>query len=185
MAASALLAHGNLPGLGDWLNGVLHPLRSPAHVLLLLAVALLLGQARPPRFGWPAAAVAAGAGLGIGLAAWSGSGGLAPAWLLVPAAAAATAVAFEAPAPAAARAAAAGVAALLIGLHSAPDAAVGVSAWKVGLATWFILPVLVVDLAFYASLATAPWAPVGLRVLASWLLAVCVLAVAFALRPAG
>lgn len=42
-----LLAHGSFEGVGGFLNGFLHPLVIPAHLLLLIAIGLFLGQQEP------------------------------------------------------------------------------------------------------------------------------------------
>ena len=41
------LAHSPIKGMGDFFNGILHPLFMPAHVLLLSALGLLYGQHNP------------------------------------------------------------------------------------------------------------------------------------------
>jgi urease accessory protein len=48
-------AHSPIEGIGDFYNGMLHPLLVPSHVLLLLALGLLLGQQglRSMRYGLP------------------------------------------------------------------------------------------------------------------------------------
>ncbi|NBV85384.1 MAG: hypothetical protein EBS01_03775, partial [Verrucomicrobia bacterium] len=38
------LAHGTIDGIGDIWNGILHPLREPAHLLVVLGLALLAAQ---------------------------------------------------------------------------------------------------------------------------------------------
>ena len=48
-------AHSPIEGIGDFYNGMLHPLLVPSHVLLLLALGLLRGQQglRSMRYGLP------------------------------------------------------------------------------------------------------------------------------------
>ena len=43
-AAPAASAHGTIPGINQFYNGVMHPFLAPAHLLSLLALALLAGQ---------------------------------------------------------------------------------------------------------------------------------------------
>ncbi|MGI9276265.1 MAG: HupE/UreJ family protein [Endozoicomonas sp.] len=45
----AVLAHGQIEGLNDFYNGLLHPLWIPVHILVLLALGLFLGQQGPRR----------------------------------------------------------------------------------------------------------------------------------------
>lgn len=42
-------AHSPIQGIGNFYNGLLHPILVPAHLLLLIAVGLLLGQQGPKR----------------------------------------------------------------------------------------------------------------------------------------
>src|SRR6478672_7706860 len=46
-------AHTQFTGMGDFLNGVLHPLTTPAHILILLGLALVAGQQTPPNLKRP------------------------------------------------------------------------------------------------------------------------------------
>jgi len=48
-APGSALAHSPFQGLSSFLNGILHPLMVPAHLLLLLALGLLIGKHDPAR----------------------------------------------------------------------------------------------------------------------------------------
>ena len=47
------LAHSTIPGIGGFYNGLLHPLVVPAHLLVLLGLALWLGQQPLPTIETP------------------------------------------------------------------------------------------------------------------------------------
>ena len=69
------LGHSPIKGLGDFYNGLLHPLFVPAHLLLVVALGLLIGQQRIPRHGYPVWGYLGGVILGL-------IGG-APEWFLL------------------------------------------------------------------------------------------------------
>jgi urease accessory protein len=72
-APAAAMAHSGMGGLGGFTAGVVHPLFGPDHLVAMLAIGLLAGQAGNER-GAMAALAAAGrrrgrdAGLAVGLA---------------------------------------------------------------------------------------------------------------------
>jgi len=47
LASDTAFAHSPIEGIGNFYNGLLHPVFVPAHLLLLIAVGLLLGQQEP------------------------------------------------------------------------------------------------------------------------------------------
>lgn len=49
LAPCSALAHSPIKELGSFLNGILHPLLVPSHLLLLLALGLLIGRHDPAR----------------------------------------------------------------------------------------------------------------------------------------
>ena len=50
---AAAQAHTPIPGMGEFAGGLLHPLTTPFHVLILLGLALLVGQQVPMRLKLP------------------------------------------------------------------------------------------------------------------------------------
>lgn len=65
------LGHGPVEGIGAFYAGLLHPLMVPAHLLSLVLLGLLAGQAGMAAMRRVYAGVLPGLLLGLGLAAWS------------------------------------------------------------------------------------------------------------------
>jgi urease accessory protein len=63
------LAHSPIQGIGNFYNGLLHPVLVPAHLLLLIAVGLFLGQQGPKRVELALVGFAAATVLGL-IMAW-------------------------------------------------------------------------------------------------------------------
>ena len=184
LTAPAAQAHTTFQGLGEFGSGFLHPLTTPAHVLVLLALGLSLGQHAPLRLAAPVAAFAGCATVGL-LASWGvGFAGLPSPWLVGVGLCTAGLVVAARPLPGPVRVGLGGVAALLLGLDSGVDPGTpGLAAAKTLFATGVSLVLLVVNVAFYVSLLPPrEWARVGVRVAASWIAAVGLLMLAFALR---
>lgn len=177
------LAHAVVQGMDEFLVGALHPLFTPVHLLVLAGLGLLLGQA--------AAGQLAGAGIfclgaATGLAAAVlGTGGGAPAPGLIGLGLALGAlVAAALPWPAWVRWTAAAGAGLALGWDSAPEASAnGWALAKAALGAWAGLTLTVLNIAHYsARLPGARWVQTGVRVVGSWIVAIGILMLAFALR---
>lgn len=179
-----LLAHTTFPGLGEYASGFLHPFTTPAHGLVLLALGLWLGQRAPLRIKEPAAVFAAVAALGLVLTATTHSGALHPAVLIGIGLWIGACVATAVPVPLWVKLVVCGVAALALGLDSGVDPGTPPSsAVKILPATWVGLVLCVVNAAFYVSLLPAARpAQIGVRIAGSWIVAIAVLLLAFALR---
>lgn len=181
---SVASAHSTFPGLGEYASGFLHPLTTPPHGLVLLALGLSLGQRAPLRIGEPAALFAVAAAAGLLLTAITHFGGVQPAWLIAVGLCVGVGVAVGAPVPFWVKLGACGVAALLLGLDSGVEAGTpGASVAKILSATWASLVLCLVNAAFYVSLLPpVRWIQIGVRVLGSWIVAIALLMLAFALR---
>lgn len=179
-------AHSTVEGLDEFVNGVLHPLFSPAHVLVLLAFGFWIGRHPPIRLRSPLPAFALGVLAGL-LGAWQGIlSPVYPAVLLATAMLAAVVVAADFKLPLAVRVLCGGIAGVLLGLDSPPDAAGTPQAiFKTLLGTWIGLYIWLVNPAFYISiLPEKKWAAYAVRIAASWIIAIAfmVLALSFAKR---
>lgn len=177
------LAHLAVRGLGEVGNGILHPLVTPSHAMLLLALSLMIGQKSPLelkanfRVFAPASALA----LALTTTGWVGPLGVPCAILGVLVIAPWVAAEKTAPIPLARVLCA--VAALLLGLDSPADPGTAAQTAKSLIGTWIGLNGVLGYLSICASHATGrPWARIALRVLASWLIAIAFLVLAFALR---
>lgn len=182
-AGAPAAAHGVLPGAAGFIPGVLHPLVTVEHLILLLALGLLCGQVPAERR--RAAFAALGLALVVGLAAAAWRGAVEPAVpvaILALACAAGGLVALARPGlPAAGIAALAALAGLTVGLDTdvigagqaggqvllAPGAGVAVGAYLV-----------VLDAAALAAAAARPPFAVAVRVAGSWIAAIGVLLLA-------
>lgn len=176
-------AHTTFPGLGEYASGFLHPLTTPLHLLVLLAMGLWLGQHAPLRIKEPAAVFAGAAAVGLGWAAARG-GGVYPPLLAGIGLCAGACVAVDLQPPWWVKLIAGGIAALALGSDSGVETGTpGSSAIKIMSATWVSLVLCLVNIAFYVSLLPATrWAQIGVRVLGSWIVAITILLLAFALR---
>ena len=177
-------AHNALLGMGEFVNGFAHPLSTPAQVLVLLGLALLLGQRAPLRLRLPLAIFAPVSGLALAFTATGLVKVEPPVVLAVVALAAGILVATAAPLNAWVKATIFGLAAVALGLDSIADAAV--TPWAVVrtlFGTWIGLTVWMVDAAYYVSLLPRrKWAEIGVRVIGSWITAISFLVLAFALK---
>ena len=177
-------AHGTVEGLDEFVNGLLHPLFSPAHVLVLLAFGFWIGTHPPIRLRSPLPAFALGALAGL-LCAWKGM--LSPVYqpvLLGVAMLAAIVVAADFKLPLSVRVTCGVIAGFLLGLDSPPDLAGNSQAiFKTLIGTWIGLYIWLVNPAFYTSLLPQKkWASYAVRIAASWIIAIAVMVLAFAFR---
>lgn len=176
-----LLAHGSIEGVGDLWNGLLHPLRSASHLLVLFALGLFAGQRR--RFK-RAVIVFLGAAL-LGLLCTTLPGISEPPAFLpcLISAGAGILVALRRPYPRAVEYILFGLAGGVLGLDSAPDGATGWVLLKILLGVWLGLSVLLLNLTNYAAMCPRkPWLNIAFRVLGSWIAAISVLTLALSLR---
>lgn len=175
-------AHSDLR-LGPFAGGILHPLETPAHLLLLISLGLFLGQhpllsLKSPLviFGFTTAVALLLAAvinlsgipqvplfcLSLGLGALISSGFKPPGWIYL--------LLLVLPA-------------VGIGLDSGFGSLPMIVACEVLFATWVCLLVMVGYIAFYVSLLPArQWSRIGVRILGSWIVAISVLILAFFLK---
>ncbi len=174
-------AHGSIEGVGDLWNGLLHPLRSASHLLVLLALGLFAGQRRRFKRAVIVFLVATLAGL---LCTTLPGVPEAPAFLpSLISACTGILVALRRPFPLAVEYTLFGLAGCVLGLDSAPDGATGWVLFKILLGVWVGLSVLLLNLTNYAAMCPRkPWMKIAFRVLGSWIAAVSVLGLALSLK---
>lgn len=174
-----------MPGINDLITGVLHPLIVPSHVLILLSFALFLGQQIPLRIGPPVISYASALGVGLVLTT-TGWPIPSPALLLaVLGFGAGLLVAIGRPLPLVVRCVLTAAAGAVLGLDSGSDATTGWAVAKMLIGTWASATVWLVSLSTYAAMAAElrkQWVSVALRVGGSWIAAISLLMLAFALR---
>lgn len=176
-------AHGAIPGLEGFLSGVVHPLTIPAHLLVIAALGLLAGQQSPQRLKPPLMALMTALGAALLLTLIRPFGEV-PAWIPVSLALCVAAlVAWAKRLPMVVTQILFALGAVVIGLDSAPEDVPLATALKSLVGTWLIVTFLVFDVAYYSGFATRrQWSQVAVRVLASWIVAIAVLMLAFHFR---
>ncbi len=184
LPSASAQAHTTFPGLGEFASGFLHPLTTPIHLLLLLALGLWLGQHPPLRLKAPAGVAAITSAAGLLLTVIAHIGGVPSGWLVALILGVALSVATDVPVSLWVKTVTCGVAVCVLGMDSGLEASVtGPSVAKILSATWISLVLCLVNIAFYVSLlpAVRP-VQIGVRVLGSWIVAIAFLLLAFALR---
>ena len=163
-------AHSPIPGIGNFYNGALHPLVSPAHLIALLALGLVIGQgglatARVPLVGLLLALLG-------GLAAHRLAGDPDTDRLLLALAAVLGLVAAAAwRAPALLLAAVAAAAGLAVGVASGPTGLEGSARWTTLAGTLGAAVLVPTYVAAMVTLIKAGWLHIAVRVIGSWLAA--------------
>ena len=172
-------------GMSSFMTGALHPLMTPAHVIILLALGLAVGQHVPLRLGKPLQVFATFSAIGLALTATGRIAGVHPAFLSAVAFAIGGWVALGRELPMLVRGLLIGAGALAIGLDSGVETGGTMTIIGTLAGTWVGLLVYLVNFAFYTSLAAEKkkqWLQIGIRVAGSWILAISLLMLAFALR---
>jgi hydrogenase/urease accessory protein HupE len=179
-------AHLMVEGAGEMANGALHPLMTPAHMLVILSLGLLLGQRVPLDLKTPFRVFAPVSAAAL-LWTLGGRGGDVGQPLLIGIAlVTAVLVTLEMKIPAWLRGLLCGAAAVAIGLDSAVDRGSTMSILKTLGGTWLSLNAAVFYLAACASNAEdRKWARVGIRVIGSWIIAISLMVLAFSLRKSS
>jgi len=178
-------AHTSVKGMGDFISGLLHPVVTPSHLLLIVGLGLLAGRKAPPAMKWPMALFIGLSAVALGLTTgWALS--VHPVLLhavslvvgILLATGRALSLAWICPLFA--------FAALSMGLDSGVEPTTAGSRGQILFGTWLGLMVLVYDVSLYASLgAKARWVQIAWRIAGAWLVAISLMMLAFALRPPG
>lgn len=178
-------AHTTVQGMNDFWSGAFHPLLTPLHALLLLGLGVWLGQSVPLRLRWPLLGFVTFSAAGLALTTTGFMAGVHPAVLAGFAFSVGGFVALARPLPEAARGAIFAAAALAIGLDSGVETGGAMKVVMTLLGTWVGLGVCLLNIAHYVSLAAdtgRQWLRIGIRVAGSWIVAITLLILAFALR---
>ena len=175
-------AHSPIEGIDSVYNGMLHPILVPAHILLISALGLFLGQHGFNQSQPALLAFIAGSSCGL-VTAWFENGYLLNLPLLITAIVTALLVAIN---PGFNRVVLALFAALIglgLGLDSAQETLTGrdklASLFGSGIAMYFIL---LYPMALANHFNNKNWQRIGIRIIGSWIAAIATLLAAFALR---
>ncbi len=177
------LAHMTVEGAGQIVNGALHPCMTPAHLLILLGLGLLLGMQVPLDLKTPLRVFAPASAAALLLTTSGRITGVYQPVLIGIALCIAILVGLDWKLPRVVLAVLCAVAALGIGLDSVVESGSTFEVTKTLLGTWLSVNVAVVYLAICASNgADKKWARTGIRVVGSWIVAISLLVLAFSLR---
>ena len=176
-------AHTAISGVGDFLGGVLHPVTTPLHLLLLLGLGLLAGQHAPLNLKIPLATFIPVCALALVFTMTGMVKTVYPPVLIGLTLVVGLLVALEKPLPAVVTGTLFGLAALALGLDSTVENGRVISIARTLLGTWLGLTLALIDIAYYLSFFTRQkWQQVGIRVAGSWITAASFMILAFALR---
>lgn len=176
------LAHMPISGIGNFYNGFLHPVFVPAHLLLLISFALLVGQRGIVNSSRALIAYAVGTLLGLALA-WFSSGGDKELYILTASTFIGLLVASNLPIKANIMIVIAVLVGFTLGIDSAQETLTGkdkmASLFGSGVAIYFLL---LHPMALAEYLQKKVWGKIGVRVVASWVVASSVLVLALSLK---
>lgn len=176
-------AHLAVKGLGEVGNGALHPFVTPAHALIILSLGLLLGQREPFELKLPVRILAPVSALALGLTAIGWFSEIYQPLLVAVALCCAVLVAIGRQYPAAVYRILCVVAVLGIGLDSAAEDGTAFAVAKTLIGTWISLNLVIPYIAICASNgAGREWAGTAIRILGSWIVAISLMVLAFALK---
>ena len=177
-------AHAAIQGVDEFAAGILHPLMTPAHVLVLLSLGLLLGQHPPLRLKTPLLSFAVFAAAALCATTFHLAAAVPQSLILALALCGAIFVSAAWPMPAPAQAILFAAAALAVGFDSAVgDSPSRLAEVKTLLGIWVSLIITLVSVAFYVSLLPPKkWLQIAVRIAGSWIIAITVMMLAFLLR---
>ena len=181
---SSARAHTIIKGADEFYSGLLHPVLTPSHILLVLGLGLLASQQEKPT---SRAGILTFIGVVTMTLAFTAtkliSGGVYQSVLLALALCVAALVALEKKVPKLVCQLLFAASALAIGLDSAVENGTTAVIIKMLVGTWLSLMLLVFNIAEYGRMAgRRHWLKVGVRVLGSWIIAISLLVLAFALK---
>jgi hydrogenase/urease accessory protein HupE len=183
---SSAEAHTSVPGLNDFSAGLLHPVTTPPHLLILLGLGFLAAQHARSNLKLPLIFFAAAGAAALAFTTTRLIHGVNQPVLLTVALCLGVLVALDRRLPTLVLIALSAIAATLIGLDSVVETGSLATVIKTQIGTWVALVLVVFDIAFYVSRgAQRQWVKVGVRVLGSWIIAVSLLVLAFSLRRNG
>jgi len=181
IAPGTSLAHSPIQGIGDFYNGLLHPLLVPAHLLLLMAVGLFLGQQEHKRIELVLGSYAVAIMLGL-TGAWFSVGTGMETWTLAASAIIGLLVAARFQSAFWWSLVVVLMAGFLLGIDSAQNELAG----KNKLAALFGSAIAIYFLVLYPMALAEycnrkPWQRIGIRVIGSWVTASSLLVLALSL----
>ncbi|MFT3991348.1 MAG: hypothetical protein QM680_08045 [Luteolibacter sp.] len=176
-------AHLTIEGVGQVGSGIMHPLMTPPHALILLTLALCLSQRQPFDIGKPMLVFSSVSAVALLLTIPGFFEEVSPVILIGIALGIAIIVAVGKPTPAWSGWVLCGVAAAGIGLDSKADSGSWAEILKTLLGTWLAMNGVVAYLAAVcAHSGEKLWSRTAVRIAAAWIIAICVMMLAFSFR---
>lgn len=178
VATDPLLAHSPIKSMGNFYSGLLHPVFVPAHLLLLIALGLFIGQKglSENRLSFAVFLVTTVIGL---IGAWFSVGGELEIALLSAAAIIGLLIASNLPIGVYLCAIIAALVGLLISVDSAQDTLSGMGKLLTLLGTGVGISILFLyAMGFADYFNKKPWQKIGIRIIGSWLAASSLLVIA-------
>jgi len=185
VASEPVLAHSPIKGIGNFYNGLLHPILVPAHLLLLVAVGIFLGQQEPKKTELTLGIFAFATIAGL-TAAWFSIGSELETFVLVLSATIGLLIAISPQISLLWYAVVALLAGFFLGIDSAQTELSGkekfVTLFGSGVAIYFLslYPVALTD-----SFNKKPWQKIAIRIIGSWVAASSLLVLALSLSGKG
>lgn len=180
---ASFLAHVPIEGWGDFANGALHPLVSPAQLLVIAGLALLLGQRVPLKVKTPILFFSAAAAVSLVVRATGFFPEIPPPVMSAIALCLGALVTIGRPPQRHVIHALCGVSGFLLGLDSEVETDETFAITQTLTGTWLCLNLLTGYITLASSNATGkPIAANGIRILGSWIVAISLLTLAFSLR---
>ncbi|HWO88977.1 MAG TPA: HupE/UreJ family protein, partial [Gemmatimonadales bacterium] len=162
---------------------LLHPLTTPSHLLVLVALGLMAGRQGRSELKWPLICFALLCAVALLVTTTGAITSVPPTVLILVALLAGALLALDKPPPPLMVSGLFGAGAVAIGLDSAVEGVPGSGAARTLLGNWLSLSVLVADVALYVAMGRhLAWLQVALRVLGAWVVAIGLLMLAFAWR---
>nr|WP_315239558.1 HupE/UreJ family protein [uncultured Albidiferax sp.] len=177
-------AHSAVAGMNSFYAGLLHPLLTLPHVLVLLGLGIWLGQHPPLRLKAPVLAYATGCAAALLLTTRIAMPPSSQTAVVAVALGCGLLVAASVRLQIGLRASVAAVAAIAVALDSGVDGTPANLATALTLlGTWISTTVLVANVAYYTALCPQrPWVQIALRIAGSWMAAASLLVLAFAFK---
>ena len=181
MVSEPVIAHAPIKGIGSFYNGLLHPILVPAHLFLLVAIGLFLGQQGLKKVEQLLGVFASATLVGF-IAAWFSSGSETETLVLVLSATLGIMIAISPQASFLWCTAMAFLAGLFLGLDSAQEELAGkekfLSLFGSGVAIYFLF---LYSLAMAKSFNNKNWQKIAIRIVGSWIAASSLLVLALSL----
>jgi len=180
---STASAHSTVTSLGYFAGGVLHPLTTPTHLLVLIGLGLICGQSTPPNLQKPLSVFIPVSALAL---CFTLTGFIKSVYIPILVGVALVAgilIALQISLPWGITKLLFAAAAMAIGLDSAVETGNWIIVTKTLLGTWMCLAVIVGYTGYYIShFSKKEWQKIGVRVIGSWITAASLMILAFTLR---